>query len=778
MNVIDNVRRAFRSKYSFDIQSTWLQPCLAWLRDQFQITELTNNYTLEKIYTQWLHTDIALIADACCLPNDLDLNAKKIQLSGKYALQINSILCISESYYSQVLDIHGDQNENERIDTDITETQQWKPPPTKRALYLELTDGKTILRGLEYETISGLDRDSTLPGAKILVTGPILFRRGMLLLTPKNTKILGGYVESLLDKNTSIETALTSLSKTASKLDESRMRFNRLNIKVHPPIVSNDSTNRITDRQTNQDNFHDDEDEMDEFIRQAYADGMLNDDSHVAPESIDYNPPPPSSYNTIQPSTTTTNRIPTPIDQPEEVILISDDDDDNYLLQTNIPPTESSLSDNQISDVSSFAPPSSPPPPPVRPSIPKVSLPYTYLSLIRHQISQSNRNYQDFIIKGCFSSLVKNPRVIKNEFDLLAYVNDGSDCLLVRLASDLLAHRIGITVLELIIKRKECKNDIDKQKFQTDFNERLKKFGHNDDRRIIIVFEDNIKLSLAKKNTIENQFVDNQYFYYRMQTSLLSLQSITVNLDSPYKISTEQLHVLQTSNISISFRFLRPGDQSEVKSLCCDWFPIEYPDLWYDDIVHDTRYFALAACEKNTQRIVGLVVADILPLGSCNREDQQILHKSFPLTTPVCYILILGVEKEYRRQGLAGILLQQLLNTLYERATCKAVYLHVLYSNRQAIKFYQSKQFQYRVHLPHYYCIKGDNFDGYCFALYINGGHPPFTLSDFFSNWWTYLTGTSPCRLLQTLGHFVANRFIFTDNHQRTSSYKQISRII
>jgi hypothetical protein len=27
-------------------------------------------------------------------------------------------------------------------------------------------------------------------------------------------------------------------------------------------------------------------------------------------------------------------------------------------------------------------------------------------------------------------------------------------------------------------KRKACQNDFDKQKFQTDFNERLKKFGH------------------------------------------------------------------------------------------------------------------------------------------------------------------------------------------------------------------------------------------------------------------------------------------------------------
>ncbi|CAF2963446.1 unnamed protein product [Rotaria sp. Silwood2] len=509
MNDIDNVRRAFRSKYSFDIQPTWLQPCLAWLRDQFQLTELTNNYTLEKIYNQWLHTDISLIADACYLPSDLDLNAKKIQLSGKYALQINSILCISESYYSQVLNIHGDQNENERIDTDITETQQWKPPPTKRVLYLELTDGKIILRGLEYETINGLDRDTTLPGAKILVIGPIIFRRGMLLLTPKNTHVLGGYVESLLDKNASIETTLNSLSKTASKLDESRMRFNRLNFKVHPPTISNDTTNTIPDRQINQDNFHEDEDEMDEFIRQAYADGMFNDDSHIAPEPIDYNPPP-LSYNTIQPSTTITNRISIPINQPKELIVISDDDDDyNFLPQTNIPSTELSLSNNQISHISFSAPsplPPPPPPPPVRSSVPKISLPYTYLSLIRHQTFLSNTNYQDFIIKGCFSSLISNPRIIKNEFYFEAYINDGSDCLPAQFAPDLLSQHIGITAAEVLTKRNECKNDIDRKKLQTNVNDRFKIFCHPLQHLIAIItirfFSDNEKPMVIKIDKI------------------------------------------------------------------------------------------------------------------------------------------------------------------------------------------------------------------------------------------------------------------------------------
>jgi hypothetical protein len=44
-----------------------------------------------------------------------------------------------------------------------------------------------------------------------MVSGPVTFRRGMLLLTSKNTQILGGYVEALADRNGSMETTLLSL---------------------------------------------------------------------------------------------------------------------------------------------------------------------------------------------------------------------------------------------------------------------------------------------------------------------------------------------------------------------------------------------------------------------------------------------------------------------------------------------------------------------------------------------------------------------------------------
>ncbi|CAF1043742.1 unnamed protein product [Rotaria sordida] len=223
-----------------------------------------------------------------------------------------------------------------------------------------------------------------------------------------------------------------------------------------------------------------------------------------------------------------------------------------------------------------------------------------------------------------------------------------------------------------------------------------------ENRRVIITLQKSIKLS--DTNSIRIRYQKHRYRNYRrMQTSF----SLPINTDV---INTESIYILPNSNLSITFRFLRPGDQFEVKSLCHDWFPIEYPDKWYNDIVQNKKYFALAACDNLTQNIIALIIANIIPLNNCSREDQQILHKKFLLTTSVCYILIL---------------------------------------------------------------------DAYCFARYINGGYPPFTISDFFSNVWIYLMRANPCHLFNTIRYFVKNKFIFSDSYQRTSSsYKQISRII
>ena len=55
----------------------------------------------------------------------------------------------------------------------------------------------------------------------------------------------------------------------------------------------------------------------------------------------------------------------------------------------------------------------------------------------------------------------------------------------------------------------------------------------------------------------------------------------------------------------LQLKFLNP-----LKNLNPQWFPVEYPNSWYDDITSDTeRYMTLAAVQDDT--IIGLVVTEV-----------------------------------------------------------------------------------------------------------------------------------------------------------------------
>lgn len=120
----------------------------------------------------------------------------------------------------------------------------------------------------------------------------------------------------------------------------------------------------------------------------------------------------------------------------------------------------------------------------------------------------------------------------------------------------------------------------------------------------------------------------------------------------------------------------------------------------------------------------------------------------------VAYILSLGVHKKYRRNGIGSLLLDALINylTTSEKTKVKSIFLHVLTTNQPAILFYEKRRydkfdsfwsvqftknnrfkfihFRFRMHtfLPYYYSIKGYCKDGFSYVLYVNGGHPPWTL--------------------------------------------------
>lgn len=105
-----------------------------------------------------------------------------------------------------------------------------------------------------------------------------------------------------------------------------------------------------------------------------------------------------------------------------------------------------------------------------------------------------------------------------------------------------------------------------------------------------------------------------------------------------------------------------------------------------------SRFYSLAAVYNQT--IIGLIVAEVKPYVSVNSEDAEILAKSFVKTSDIGYILSLGVSKQYRRNGIASLLLDSLIKNLMtpERKNVKAVFLHVLTTNSAAIMFYEQRK--------------------------------------------------------------------------------------
>ncbi|KAF5895190.1 N-alpha-acetyltransferase 60, partial [Clarias magur] len=202
-----------------------------------------------------------------------------------------------------------------------------------------------------------------------------------------------------------------------------------------------------------------------------------------------------------------------------------------------------------------------------------------------------------------------------------------------------------------------------------------------------------------------------------------------------------------TALSEIKLRLLCQDDIDSVKVLCGDWFPIEYPDSWYHDITSNKKFFSLAATFKGG--IVGMIVAEIKGRTKVHKEDGDILASSFPVDTQVAYILSLGVVKEFRKHGVGSLLLDSLKEHISTTAQdhCKAIYLHVLTTNLTAIHFYENRDFKQHHYLPYYYSIRGVLKDGFTYVLYINGGHPPWTILYPFLP----LASLSPCSIPQRI---------------------------
>ncbi|XP_004639448.1 recQ-mediated genome instability protein 1 [Octodon degus] len=177
----------------------WLEACINWILEENNGVSLSQAQMNKQVFEQWLLTDLRDLEHPL-LPDDI-LEIPKGELSGFYAVQINSLVDVSQPAYSQIQQLRGKNTTNDLVTAETQVTPKpWEVKPS-RMLMLQLTDGVVHIQGMEYQSIPVL-RSDLPPGTKILIYGNISFRLGVLLLKPENVKVLGGEVDALLEEYT------------------------------------------------------------------------------------------------------------------------------------------------------------------------------------------------------------------------------------------------------------------------------------------------------------------------------------------------------------------------------------------------------------------------------------------------------------------------------------------------------------------------------------------------------------------------------------------------
>lgn len=205
------------------------------------------------------------------------------------------------------------------------------------------------------------------------------------------------------------------------------------------------------------------------------------------------------------------------------------------------------------------------------------------------------------------------------------------------------------------------------------------------------------------------------------------------------------------SSTEVVYRPLAPRDLNQLKELHVDFFPVRYDDQFFTDCINgigtmgDPLFTVLATTlVDNREVIIGFIITQFQPT---EESDIDQLFDFFHHPEEVCYILTLGVRREFRRGGYAKKLMKYvfshcrsnercglvctvfvLTNNCDNRAIpCIQIYLHTLSTNLEAVRYYQSRKFFIMQEFQNFYSFGGKNHSSYLLAHYIDPYVPPVT---------------------------------------------------
>ena len=185
----------------------------------------------------------------------------------------------------------------------------------------------------------------------------------------------------------------------------------------------------------------------------------------------------------------------------------------------------------------------------------------------------------------------------------------------------------------------------------------------------------------------------------------------------------------QTTPCDYQFRRIQPTDRQRIQELHETWFPVQYQAEFYDELVHgkmcrsgEDLYTNLVVSQEDPFEIRACLVAAVVPSTRLNKATRRLILPDPQQHARACYIMTLGTVHEHRQAGLATQLIQQCFQEVVERDTgCGALYLHVITSNPQAIRFYERLGFWKVQEIPDYYHIDEQYHNCYLYAKYFHG---------------------------------------------------------
>ncbi|CAN7997040.1 unnamed protein product [Ixodes hexagonus] len=197
MNYSESVGQKL-SREHIQVTDAWLQACISHVRSESNARNLTNDELYRQVYNHLLFSDLNDIGTSC-LPVGA-LTAHRLILKASYFLQVDSVRDVSQPAYSQLLKLTGGENENTAVQAEPREAPAPWEAKTTRMLKLEVSDGTHKIQAFEFEVVPCLS-SSLAPGAKIIITGPLECRRGVVFLKSNSVRVLGGMVEALKTEN-------------------------------------------------------------------------------------------------------------------------------------------------------------------------------------------------------------------------------------------------------------------------------------------------------------------------------------------------------------------------------------------------------------------------------------------------------------------------------------------------------------------------------------------------------------------------------------------------